>query len=150
MLAMGKPRRQSALSPSAPASLTLPLHLSEPCAPTSLPQQRAEAEGRGLAVSGPAVWHGPAGRSGSWPLLCFHIRTVNTPSSPCQIPCPHLRPQPTPPCPPRWARFPSTKVFFLALMDVLARQPRHTGDGTPAHGTGGAIIFFVQTGSGDG
>lgn len=84
-----------------------------------------ERAASGCAVSGPAVWHGPAGRSGSLPLLSFHITSINTPFSPCQVPGPHFPPpQPTP----GLACLPPTKVFCLAWMDVLALQPlSHAG-----------------------
>lgn len=48
------------------------------------------------------------------------------------------------PSPPRRARFPSTKVFFLALMDVLARQPHHTGDGTQPTGSEGQSFSLCR------
>lgn len=40
---------------------------------------------------------------------------------PCQVPGPHLHPQP--PLPLGLAGFPQTNVLFLALMDILALQP---------------------------
>ena len=40
---------------------------------------------------------------------------------PCQVPVPHLHPQP--PLPLGLAGFPRTNVLFLALMDILALQP---------------------------
>ena len=42
-------------------------------------------------------------------------------SHPCQVPGPHLHPQP--PLPLGLASFPRTNVLFLALMDILALQP---------------------------
>lgn len=45
-------------------------------------------EGRGRAVSRPAVWHSPAGSSGSLPLRIFssHTSTLTSFSHPCQVP----------------------------------------------------------------
>lgn len=133
VLTASKPRQGYGLSPSAPALLTLGLQLSEPWVPTSLPQHpQAEGEGSEFAVSGPAVWHGPAGRSGSLPLLSFHIISINTPFSPCQVPSPHPRPQPTP----RMGPFSSNKGFLFRLDGYL-------GTAAPiAHGMEPQPSFF--------
>lgn len=59
---------------------------------------------------------------------CLSSLFTSYPSTPLFHPVRFLAPTPAPSPPPGWARFPRTKVFFLALMDILARQPlSHTG-----------------------
>lgn len=51
----------------------------------------------------------------------FKSHPLTSFSHPCQVPGPHLHPQP--PLPLGLASFPRTNVLFLPLMDILALQP---------------------------
>lgn len=77
-------------------------------------QRRMEREGRGRAVSRPAVWHSPAGSSGSLPSASFQVTSINILSHPCQVPFgPHVHPQPPLP----WVGQLSSNKCFISSID---------------------------------
>lgn len=77
VFAASEPKRSP--TPSSAPALLVPWHLSKPQAPSLLVWRRVEGEGRGPAVSSPAIWHSPAGSPGSLPLHLFSSRIHQLP-----------------------------------------------------------------------
>ena len=85
---------------------------------TNCPAQgRTEGEGRGRAVSRPAVWHSPAGSSGSLPLHVFSSHIHQHPFSP--LSGPWAPPPPSAPTSPWIGRLSSNKCFISCIDGCL-------------------------------
>lgn len=116
-----EPKKGGGLSPPTPTLLAPLLHLSKLWAPIALPKG-GQREKAGDALSA-AQLSGTARLAARAHCLSmsFQVTSINILFHPCQVPGPHLHPQP--PLPLGLAGFPRTNVLFLALMDVLALQP---------------------------
>lgn len=113
-----EPKKSDQLSPPTPALLAPLLHLSKLWAPIALPKGGwREKAGAVLSAAQLSGWQL---RLIASPCL-FKSQPSTSFSHPCQVPGPHLHPQP--PLPLGLASFPRTNVLFLALMDILALQP---------------------------
>jgi len=120
-LTANEPKKRDQLFPPSPALLAPLLHLSKLWAPIALPKGgRREEAG---AVLSAAQLSGTAQLAAQAHCLSvsFQVTSINILFHPCQVPGPHLHPQP--PLPLGLASFPRTNVLFLALMDILALQP---------------------------
>lgn len=137
-----EPKRNDQLSPPTPALLAPLLHLSKLWAPIALPKGGWRES---VAVLSAAQLSGTAWLAAQAHCLSasFQVTSINILSHPCQVPGPHVHPQP--PLPLGLASFPRNKCFispidgYLGIVSPVTHQIEHH-----AHLTEGVIISSLQ------